>query len=223
MSHPFETVSPLALPPIPSRQRQGLDKRLRAYVYLAGSTAHANFMKNLGATAFFIGVSGRRDVNERIENRRQLAHGSILANPADPERGAIQLEHGGEWFLVPVEERFWGGCALPTGIRLTEGMFEVDLPVGTTSTAFDDALAKALEPRELNRWLATKQGRSHMVGAGYDPELRLHTDYQFIGRANRRSPVREAYLIRPRRESPLLIQAISTILDELWSRSEHGH
>lgn len=193
--------------PIPSREAQGLDKRLRAYVYIAGSTGLANFLKTLGVTAFCIGVTGRRNVASRIEDRRRYRHASTLADPDNFEAQSIELAHGHEWFLSPITPEMLAGLCLPDFINLIDGVLAVDLPPTVTSTAFDKELAQALTPREFNRWLGTRDGCSRLKQVGFNPALRLCTRY-VVGKSQRLSPTRETYRIRPRVEMATIIAAI---------------
>lgn len=205
-------VSPaFELAPIPSIRHQRLDERMRVCVYISGSTSLMNFLKPLGATAYYISVSGRRDVMRRIENRRDLAHGSVLADPGNRHDGAVTLDLGHEHFLSQIKPAYLGSDPLPPGLDLIDGILEIDLPSGASTTAFDKALARALAPRNLNTWLGTPDGQSRMIEAGYNPAHRLHTDYLHIGEAPRRSIVTEAFLFRPRKEMQGLIDIIAQV------------
>ena len=201
------------MPPaiIPSRRAQMLDQRLRAVVYCAGSTALMNFAKSLGLTAFYVSVSGRRDYLKRIENRRQLSHGSILADPSNREATALQLPLGREHFLSPIDDEAKEGILLPDGIRIFDGIIEVDLDPKDTSTAFDKRLATALADRKLNTYLDTADGQTRLIEAGHDQRKRPCTADEFIGRRPRISLVTEAFLFRPRREMQALINVIHAV------------
>lgn len=201
------------MPPaiIPPRKAQKLDQRLRAVVYFAGSTALMNFAKSLGLTAFYVSVSGRRDYLKRIENRRQLSHGSILADPSNREATAVQLPLGREHFLSPIDDEAMKGVSLSIGIRIVDGIIEVDLDPRDSTTAFDKRLASALRDRQLNRYLDTADGQARLIEAGHDPRKRLCTAYEFIGRHPRISIVTEAFLFRPRRELQALIDVIQAV------------
>lgn len=201
------------MPPaiIPPRKAQKLDQRLRAVVYCAGSTALMNFAKSLGLTAFYVSVSGRRDHLKRIENRRELRHGSILADPANREATAFQLPLGREHFLSPFDDEATEGIVLPNGVQITDGVIEVDLDPADNSTAFDKRLASAFRDRQLNRYLDTPEGQARLIEVGHDPRKRLCTAYRFIGRRDRISIVTEAFLFRPRRELQDLINVIEIV------------
>ena len=214
------------LPPavVPSREHQNLDRHTRVYVYICGSTALMNLMKGLGATAFYVSASGRRDHLRRIENRRELKHGSILADPDDRHSCcARELPLGYEHFLHPIKEQHLTNVVLPAWCRLRDGVLEIELPIGADTTTFEKAFATALEARNLNGWLDTSDGQKRLQAAGYDPRLRLHTDYRFIGRKARRSIVTEAFLIRPVREMHLIIKAIASIREALVSNLAVNH
>lgn len=103
------------LPPvIPTREHQKLDQHTRVYVYIAGSTALMTIMKSLGATAFYVSASGRRDHLRRIENRRELKHGGVLADPSDRHSCiARDLPLGEEHFLHPIKEEHLANVVLP--------------------------------------------------------------------------------------------------------------
>lgn len=201
------------MPPaiVPTRNAQGLHERLRATVYIAGATSLMTFCKALGVTAFYISASGRREHMHRIENRRDIQHGSILANPAQKETTAIQLDLGEEHFLSPIDAEVAAKILLTDGIRFVDGVIEVDLAPGDTTTGFEKRLARGLKSRMLNNWLGTPQGQSSMSEAGYDPKLRLHTAYRYIGPEPRISLVTEAFLFRPRRELQDLINVIEIV------------
>ncbi len=213
------------LPPvIPTREHQKLDQHTRVYVYIAGSTALMTIMKSLGATAFYVSASGRRDHLYRIENRRDLRHGSILADPNDRHSCiARELPLGHEHFLHPIKEDHLANVVLPAWCQLNDGVIEVELPAGTDTTSFEKAFALALGARGLNSWLDTPDGQARLQAAGYDPRLRLCTDYKYIGRKARRSLVTEAFLIRPLREMDLIINAIVAIRDGLASNTHVNH
>lgn len=201
------------MPPavVPPRRFQKLDQRLRATVYIAGATSLMTFCKSLGVTAYYISASGRRDHLKRIENRRDIRHGSLLADPADKASTAIELDLGEEHFLSPITDDMAAGILLPDGIRVAQGVIEVDLAPGDTTTAFEKRLARGLRSRMLNTWLGTPQGQSSMIEAGYDPKMRLHTAYRYIGPEPRISLVTEAFRFRPRRELQALINVIEIV------------
>lgn len=204
-------IDRMPLPPIPSRKNQGLHEHLRVHVYIAGSTALMTLCKTLGATAYYVSATGRRNPMDRIANRRDLRHGSILADPANPEATRTELPHGDEHFLSPILADQASGLILPSSIRILNGMIEVALDPSDNSTAFEKRLARALSRRQLNNWLGSDYGQRHMIDAGLDPKLRLFTDYRYIGAQNRLSQVQEAFLFRPKREMQGLIDTIDAV------------
>ena len=74
------------LPRIPSRQQQRLDEGTKLAIYIAGSRAHQHFLQPMGMTGCQIGVTSRRNVDDRIEDKRYRRYGSILMDPPHPTR-----------------------------------------------------------------------------------------------------------------------------------------
>ena len=223
MSFTSTTIPSFAIPPIPSRRAQRIDEGLSATIYAAGSTALKNLMQPMGCTAFYIGVSGRRDHLQRIANRRFLQHGSILADPAERFSDAIQLPKGDEHFLNRIKPEDLNGHTLPPHLQLIDGVFVAKLPPPFNATDLDTALADILVSRSLNHFLDTDDGRQRMVDAGYNPAHRLFTDYRDIGDEVRRSQASEIYLIRPRAEAAIIVAAINAAIASLVATHAQGN
>ena len=77
------------LPRIPSRQHQRLDEGSKLAIYIAGSRAHQHFLQPMGMTAYQVGVTGRRNVDDRIEDKRRRRYGSIHEDRAKIGRAHV--------------------------------------------------------------------------------------------------------------------------------------
>ncbi len=204
---------PFPLPCIPSRQHQRLDEGTKLAIYIAGSRAHQHFLKAMGMTAFQIGVTGRRNVDDRILDKRRRRYGSILMDPRAPEAGSHCLCGGHDICLIKIWDEMLEGVTIPPGLAIIDGVIEVRLNSGITTEEADKHISRMLAPRSVNRYLETPDGQKRMVGAGYNPRHRLTTAYTDIDRKPRYSPAEEIYLIRPKRELLALLDAVATALD----------
>ena len=200
------------LPRIPSRQHQRLDEGTKLAIYIAGSRAHQHFLQPMGMTAFQVGVTGRRNVEDRIEDKRYRRYGSILMDPRAPDAGSHCLRWGHDICLIKIWNKMLQGVTIPPGLAVTDGVIEVRLSPGITTEEADKRVSRMLEPRSVNRYLATPDGQKRMQQAGYDPNHRLTTAYTDIGREPRYSLAEEIYLIRPKREMQGLLDAVAEAL-----------
>lgn len=206
------------LAPIPSQAAQGLRADSHdVWVYLAGSTALKLFMQQLGATAYKVGTSGRRDLNDRIRDLRRKRYAGAFCSAQEVDGPARELPHADEWFQVPILPSNLAGVAMPEGIRLEGNALRLTLPRSVSAVAFDEAVRALLRPRALDAFLASPDGRARLEAAGFDPDGRLMTTYDLIG-APRRSVASELYLVRPSREMPALVAALA----ELMARMARG-
>lgn len=201
-----------ALAPVPSRAAQGLRAESHdVWLYLAGSTALRGFLKPLGATAYKIGTSSRRDVQDRILDLRRKRYAGLFGPVDDPNAPGHRLAKAHEWFMSPILPAHLGGADLPTGMRLDEGALQLALPSATSLTDFDEAVRAMLRSRALDAFLAGPDGRRRLQAVGLDPAHALVTEYDLIGRV-RRSRAQELYLIRPMKEMPALVPALSQLV-----------
>ena len=198
-SDKFETPS-FPLPRIPSRQHQRLDEGTKLAIYIAGSRAHQHFLQPMGMTAFQVGVTGRRNVEDRIEDKRHRHYGSTLMDPREPDAGSHCLRWGHDICLIKIWNKMLQGVTIPPGLSIVDGVIEVRLFPGITTEEADKRISRMLAPRSVNRYLATPDGQKRMEQAGYDPNHRLTTAYTDIGREPRYSLAEEIYLIRPKWE-----------------------
>jgi hypothetical protein len=204
---------PFPLPPIPSRQHQRLDEGTKLAIYIAGSRAHQHFLQPMGMTAFQIGVTGRRNVDDRILDKRRRRYGSILMDPHAPETDAYCLMWGHDVCLIRIWDEMLADVTVPNGLAIVDGVIEVRLKCGITTEEADKRISRMLAPRSVNRYLETLDGQKRMKEAGYHPRHRLTTAYTDIGIQLRYSLAEEIYLIRPKRELQALLDAVAAALD----------
>jgi hypothetical protein len=204
---------PFPLPHIPSRQHQRLNEGTKLAIYIAGSRAHQHFLQPLGITAFQIGVTGRRNVDDRILDKRRHRYGSILMDPHAPEADAYCLMCGHDVCLARIWDEMLEGVAVPDGLAVIDGVIEVRLFPNITIEQADKRISRMLAPRSVNRYLETVDGQKRMAEAGYNTSHRLTTAYTDIGREPRYSRAEEIYLIRPKRELQALLDAVAAALD----------
>jgi hypothetical protein len=201
------------LPHIPSRKQQRLDLGTKLSVYIAGSRAMQHFLQPLGLTAYQIGVTGRRNVDDRILDKRRRRYGSILMDPCAPEAGSQCLRWGHDICLIKIWDEMLVGITVPNGLAIVDGVIETRLKPGVTIEQADKKISRILADRSVNRYLETPDGQKRMIDAGYDPRHRLTTAYAEIGTQPRYSLAEEIYLVRPKRELQGLLDAISGALD----------
>ena len=150
------------LPPIPSRQHQRLDEGTRLAIYIAGSRAHQHFLQPMGMTGYQIGVTGRRNVDDRIEDKRRRRYGSILMDPHAQEAGSRCLRWGHDICLIQIWDEMLLGVTIPPGLTVVHGVIEVRLLSGTTTEEADKRVSRMLAPRSVNRYLETPDGQTRM-------------------------------------------------------------
>jgi hypothetical protein len=204
---------PFPLPHIPSRQHQRLDEGTKLAIYIAGSRAHQHFLQPMGMTPFQIGVTGRRNVDDRILDKRRRRYGSILMDPHAPEADAHCLMWGHDVCLIRIWDEMLEDVAVPHGLAIIDGVIEVRLKSGITTEEADKRISRMLAPRSVNRYLETLDGQKRMEEAGYNTSHRLTTAYTDIGPEPRYSLAEEIYLIRPKRELQALLDAMAAALD----------
>ncbi len=200
------------LPAIPSRKHQQLDLGTKLAIYIAGSRAHQHFLQIMGMTAYQIGVTGRRSVADRIEDKRRRRYGSILMDPRHSENGSQCLCWGHDVCLIRIWKEMLAGVTIPHGLAIIDGVIEVRLLPAITIEQADNRISRMLAPRSLNRYLETPDGQKRMVEVGYNPRHLLTTAYTDIGPEPRYSPAEEIYLIRPKRELQALLDALAAAL-----------
>lgn len=202
----------LALPPIPPRRRQGLDDGVHAALYLCGATSLRDFMQPLGVTGFKIGLTSRRDIQNRVVDLRERRYGAIVADLAD--RNATILDHplGQEWFLSPIPDPAGDPRAearlaeLPQG-EFTNGVVSFRLPPGMQMASLEKGFQHFLQDRNLNSYLDSDDGKTRLRETGLPPTTRLFTDYDLMG-PPRRSLACEIFCVRPKREVVVLLTAL---------------
>ena len=210
-----ETISSaihFPLSPIPSRKHQSLDQGSKLAIYLAGSRATEQFLKALGVTAYQIGLTGRRHVENRILDKRKRRYGSILADPHNPADNPVELPLGGDVFLTRIDDAMLKGVTIPAGLSIDNGVVTFMVEPGVTVEQIDKLLSHALKDRDLNQYLGTDDGQRRMRQAGHNPRHRVMTRYSDIGTHTRLSLAQEIFLIRPRRELQALLDLIASIL-----------
>jgi hypothetical protein len=206
----FDNV--LALPPIPPRQTQGLDDGVHAALYLCGATSLRDFMQPLGVTAFKIGLTSRRDIQDRVVDLRERRYAAIVADLAD--RNATILDHplGQEWFLSPMPDPTGDPQArarlaeLPQS-EFTDRVVSFRVPPGIQLASLEKGLQYFLQDRNLNAYLDSDDGQTRLRETGLPPTTRLFTDYDLMGRP-RRSLATEIFCVRPKKEVVVLLTAL---------------
>lgn len=211
---PSLRVNQFAMPRVPPRGAQGLHRGQKAVLYLAGSTALRDILQILGLTAYKVGVSGRRDIEWRIRDLCARRYASILA-PADRRNQTIiESSVGNEWFRSPLREPDEEEAALiatlPGGV-FRDGAIEFRVPPEMTITEVDQRVRDLLFERNINRYLATKDGVFRLRDAGFPGNARFFSDYNLSG-CIRRSLASELFCVRPNQELLVLIEALRQTL-----------
>ena len=208
--------SPFALARIPSLAEQELaDGFHYAWMYFVGATHLRNLLKPLGVTAFKGGISGCRDVGERVLDLRRKKYASVAKYGIGSDTPSVDLLLSHEWFLVPIRESDLNGIPLPDGISLVDGCLRLRIPTRLSITVVDQAVANLLADRELNRYLGSADGRQRLAAAGYDPNLQLWTRYALMGPELRESKACEIVLIRVRREISAFAAALAAMIAKM--------
>jgi hypothetical protein len=218
------TTSDAAFPlaPIPPRCAQGLGRdHHHVDLYVAGATHLRDFLKPLGITAFKVGITGCRDAQRRVEDLRRKRYASVLKRPDDDMDTGVELDHGNEWFLVPLQTDWLDGSALPAGVELIDNVVRLRVSNVTTVKQVDNALHAALKPRTLSQYLAMPDGQARLHEIGRDPALQLHTRYTLMTSQARLSKATEVYLIRPRRELQALIAMAVDVIKTLENTAKN--
>ncbi len=166
----------------------------------------------MGMTAYQIGVTGRRSVDDRIENKRRRRYGSILMDQRNPENGSQCLFWGHDVCLIRIWKEMLEGVTIPPGLAIIDGVIEVRLLPDITIKQADKRISRMLAPRSLNRSLENPDRQKRMAEVGYNPRHLLTTAYTDIGAEQRYSPAEEIYLIRPKRELQALLDVVAAAL-----------
>lgn len=208
----------LDLPPIPSRKRQGLEEGTAAAMYAGGNTGVRDFMTPLGVTGYKLGLSGRREVDERFLDLRARKYAAIVADITNREATIHVHTRGHEWFRSPLPDPACDPKARDLLARLPKGEYHdgvvaFRLPPGIGLSNLEQRFQQLLLARNLNTYLATADGQRRLVEAGYPAGARLFTDYDLIG-ARRRSLASEIFCIRPKREIAVLLMALLEAIEQ---------
>ena len=203
-----------SMPRVPPRRAQGLRDGQKAALYLAGSTALRDIMQVLGLTAYKIGVSGRRDIRDRILDLCGRRYASIIAPAQRRNLTILESEVGDEWFLSPLRTPGAAELALiqtlPGG-AYNSGVIEFRVPRSLTITQVEQRVRVLMSERNLNKYLATRDGAERLVDAGFPADMRLFTDYDLSGQI-RRSLATEIFCVRPNQELAVLVEAVRQAL-----------
>lgn len=207
-----------SLPPIPSRRAQGLDAGQRGAMYVLASTPLRDFLQPLGITGYKAGLTGRRDVDERIKDLRLRRYASILAPLHDREQTIHNHPLANEWFLSRLPDPAVNAETSELMRQIPEshfvdGVIEFRIPPGVTVEALEKKFQRLLEPRNLNGFLASEDGRKRLAGVKLPENTRLFTDYTDLGKV-RRSLACEIFLVRPQRELAVLLRALCVALEK---------
>jgi hypothetical protein len=211
------STNPFALPQIPSLKAQGLDRGVRCAMYLLAATSLRDFLQPMGITGYKAGLSGRRHFDERIADIRLRKYASIVASLQNRNQAIRVHPLAREWFLsrLPNPEHDAEAIELmrqvPEG-RYADGKIEFRLPPGQNIADVEKNFQRLLEPRNLNTFLASNDGKERLKKIGLPPDTRLFTDYNDMGKV-RRSLACELFLVRPQRELPVLLRALLLALE----------
>ena len=77
--------------------------------------------------------------------------------------------------------------------------------------------AEVLAPRDLNTYLGSPDRAERLAQVGLPAGARLFSDYKLMGRP-RRSMATELLCVRPRRELPILLEALRVAIELTGSR-----
>jgi hypothetical protein len=200
------------LPHIPSIKEQGLDHGVLMAMYLMGSTSLRDFLQPLGATGYKAGLSARRYMDQKILDIRLRGYGSVVA-PLHDRDNAISIHPlPKEWFLSRLPDPADDADAMELLKQLPEGSYNEGvvlfrLPPGLSIAKVEKSFQALLEPRNLNTFLGSDDGKSRLKAFDLPEDTRLFTDYFDMGRT-RRSLACEIFLVRPQRELAVLLRAL---------------
>ena len=207
---------PFARARIPSLAQQELaDGHHFAWLYFVGSTHIRNLLKTLGITAYKVGVSGCRDVGQRVLDLRRKKYAGVAKYSAGPDTPGVELDLSHEWFLVLIRESDLNNIPLPDGIYLVDGCLRVRIPTRISVDIFEKAVADLLADRELNRFFDSPDGRQRLTAAGHDPNLQLWSRYALMGPELRESKAKEIVLIRARKEISAFAAAVTAMIAKM--------
>ena len=95
---------------------------------------------------------------------------------------------------------------VPEG-KYVDGVIEFRLPPGAQLAVVEKKFQALLEERNINTFLATKDGAQRLKDVKLPGAARLFTDYKLISRT-RRSLACEIFHVRPNRELAVLLRAL---------------
>lgn len=172
--------------------------KLKPYtqVYAAGCPGLFALSKRIGQPIIKIGTTTRADAMERIADLRWTEYGGYDLSQANTKVGFADYRK--------IEFQL-ASAGLQTGVRLDNGIFQVDLPMGWSGTDFEKAFRRVLLPYSVRKWTESVRGSIVLKRLGMVPaDLRLNT----------KSGVRvceatEFYLLSPARQGAEVLALIT--------------
>lgn len=165
-------------------------------VYSAGCPGLFALSKRIGQPIVKIGTTTRADAMERIADLRWTEYGGYDLSQANTKVGFADYRK--------IEFQL-ASAGLPTGVRLDNGIFQVDLPAGWSGTDFEKAFRRVLLPYSVRRWAESVRGSIVLKRLGMVPaDLRLN-----IKSGVRVCEATEFYLLSPARQGADVLALIT--------------
>ena len=208
----MRTVNLLSLPPIPPRKFQGLEGGVAVCLYVAGATHLRDFLRPLGVTAFKLGLTARREYEERLLDLRKRRYAALVVDL--DHRDVVLVDHprGHEWFFSELPDPAHDVLSasllklLPSA-EFLQGVIAFRTPAVINLTGFEQRFQLLMQARNLNTYLSSADGKSRLGDVRLPARTRLCTDYDLVGET-RRSVASELFCIRPRRELAAILTAL---------------
>ena len=182
------------LAPIPPMSAQGLNGRSHAFrLYAATCNYIDNFGIRLGVQIVKIGVTGRRDVDQRMADLERKGYGRVVKAADHPD---TELPGSGNWHVLPVEADIVPRLHLQRA-SVSQGTLLLQVPASMTLEGLDDKVKDCLEPCGLNSYLASSAGQEALRRAGMPDSTALVTRYSLMTVALRVSLAGELYAFDP--------------------------
>ena len=212
------------LPPIPPMQAQGLCEGIAAIAYAIGATHFRDLGMPMGVTFYKLGISARRDQDDKVFDLRRMEYGSRIAHINAPDRTIRVSNPSNEVFLCPLHDNGQNPrvaealAGIPHG-EIRDGVVAFRAPPDVPFTDLERAFNEVLALRNFNLFLESEDGARRLAAVGLPPTARLFTDYDLMGRP-RRSLATELFCIRPRAELQIILRAIAVAIERV--RAAHA-
>jgi hypothetical protein len=199
-------------PNFPPRVVPAEDKRVLMSMYVLKSPVLRDFAYPLGINAYNVGLAVERYVHQKIIEVGLRGYGSILAPEHDRNNPILVHPEGSDWRLEPLPDPSRDEKAaelvaqLPDG-SYRDGMIMFRMPHKLRIAKVEAQFHYFLGARNLNLFLESNTGQERLAKSDMPANIRLFTDYVSF-REPHRSLASKIYLVRPRHELAVLLQAL---------------